>query len=65
MNLTQQEQDVMAAICAVLSSFILDDEHDDKALVGLAENIMMATDGCSPQFFGKLYDKFHRTGRNT
>ena len=64
MNLTQKEQDVMAQICAVLSSFIMNDDHDDKALLKLAENIMQASDGCSPQFFGMLYDKFHRTGSN-
>lgn len=64
MNLTQKEQDVMAQVCAILSTFIMDDDHDDKALLKLAEDIMGVADGCSPQFFGRLYDKFHRTGGN-
>lgn len=54
----------MATISAILSTFIMDDDHDDKALLRLAEDIMAASDGCSPQFFGKLYDKLHRTGTN-
>lgn len=64
MTLNKQEQDVMAQICAVISSFVLEDNHDDKALLRMAEDIMAASEGCSSQFFGKLYDKFHRTGTN-
>lgn len=66
MNLTPHEQDVMAEICAILSSFIMDDNHEDKALLNLGEDMMMVADkaNCSPQFFGRLYDKFHRTGSN-
>ena len=66
MNLTPHEQDVMAEICAILSSFIMNDDHDNKSLVAMAENIMMVADkaNCSSQFFGRLYDKFHRTGSN-
>jgi hypothetical protein len=61
-DLTSREQDIMAEICSLLSSFIMD-EDDDYARLG--ERIFLATDGCSSQFFGRLYDKFHRTGSNS
>ena len=62
LDLTSREQNIMAEICSLLSSFIMD-EDDDYARLG--ERIFLATDGCSSQFFGRLYDKFHRTGSNS
>lgn len=64
LNLTQHEQDVMAEICSILSSFFHNPDPSDKDLADMGEKIALAGERCSSQFFGKLYDKFHRTGKN-
>jgi hypothetical protein len=63
-DLTQHEQDVMAEICSVLASFMNNTDPSDEDLREMGEAICAEVDGLSSQFFGKLYDKFHRTGKN-
>jgi len=64
LDLTQHEQDVMAEICSILSSFFHKPDPSDKDLADMGEKIALAGERCSSQFFGRLYDKFHRTGKN-
>lgn len=64
LDLTQYEQDVMAEICSIMSSFFQKPDPSDQDLADLGEKVALAGERCSSQFFGKLYDKFHRTGKN-
>lgn len=64
LDLTQYEQDVMAEICSIISSFRQKPDPSDQDLADLGEKIALSGEMCSSQFFGSLYDKFHRTGKN-
>jgi hypothetical protein len=64
LDLTQSEQNIMSEVCSIISSFLMNAEPTEEAYAELGEKISLATDGCSSQFFGTLYDKFHRSGKN-
>ena len=64
LDLTQTQQDVMAEICSIVSSFLMDSDPSEEAYAELGEKISLAADGHSSQFFGNLYDIFHRSGKN-
>jgi hypothetical protein len=63
----------MAEICSAVSSFLANTEPSDKDIADLGEKVFMvvvgadatSSTGCNSQFFGRLYDKFHRTGSNS
>lgn len=64
LDLTHHEQDVMAEICSILASFCYKSDPTNQDLTDLGEKIALVGERCSSQFFGRLYDKFHRTGKN-
>lgn len=64
LDLTQTQQDVMAEICSIVSSFLMNSDPSEEAYAELGEKISLAVDGHSSQFFGNLYDIFHRSGKN-
>lgn len=64
LDLTHSEQNIMSEVCSIISSFLMNAEPTEEAYAELGEKISLATDGCSSQFFGTLYDKFHRSGKN-
>ena len=64
LDLTQTQQDVMAEICSIVSSFLMDSDPSEEAYAELGEKISLAVNGHSSQFFGNLYDIFHRSGKN-
>ena len=64
LDLSQTQQDVMAEICSIVSSFLMHPEPSEEAYAELGEKISLAAEGHSSQFFGNLYDMFHRSGKN-
>lgn len=64
LDLSLAEQNVMAEFCSIISSFLIDNDSIDDSYAELGEKIRLAAEGHSPQFFGLLYEKFHRSGKN-